>query len=66
VSRPEDPLTGYRFVITLDPGDAYLPRPQADQVPLIADHHEIPQTAQTPFRYFFTISLIAKMSLTYE
>ena len=36
VSMPEDPLTGYRFVITLDPGDAYLPRPQADQVPLIA------------------------------
>lgn len=36
MSMPEDPLTGYRFVITLDPGDAYLPRPQADQVPLIA------------------------------
>ena len=33
---PEDPLTGYRFVITLDPGDAHLPRPQADQIPRIA------------------------------
>jgi phage tail-like protein len=36
MSMPEDPLAGYRFVITLDPGDAYLPRPQADQVPRIA------------------------------
>ena len=33
---PEDSLTGYRFVITLDPGDAHLPRPQADQIPRIA------------------------------
>ncbi len=33
---PEDPLAGYRFVITLDPGDAYLPQPQANLVPLIA------------------------------
>jgi phage tail-like protein len=36
VSMPEDPLAGYRFVITLDPGDAYLPQPQADLVPLVA------------------------------
>ena len=36
MSMPEDPLVSYRFVITLDPGDAYLPRPQADQVPRVA------------------------------
>ena len=36
MSMPENPLAGYRFVITLDPGDAYLPQPQADQVPRIA------------------------------
>lgn len=32
----EDPLPGYRFVITLDPGDAYLPPAQAQLVPLLA------------------------------
>jgi phage tail-like protein len=36
MTMPEYPLPGYRFVITLDPADAHLPRPQADQVPLIA------------------------------
>jgi phage tail-like protein len=32
----ENPLPGYRFVITLDPGDAYLPPAQAQLVPLVA------------------------------
>lgn len=32
----EDPLPGYRFLITLDPGDAYLPPAQAQLVPLVA------------------------------
>jgi phage tail-like protein len=32
----EDPLPGYRFLITLDPGDAYLPPAQARLVPLVA------------------------------
>jgi phage tail-like protein len=36
VSMPENPLTGYRFVITLDAGDAYLPAAQAQLVPLVA------------------------------
>ena len=33
---PENPLPGYRFVITLDAGDAYLPPAQAQLVPLVA------------------------------
>jgi len=33
---PEDPLAAYRFIITLDPGDAYLPWPLAELVMLIA------------------------------
>ena len=36
VTMLEDPLPGYRFVITLDPGDAYLPPAQAQLVPLVA------------------------------
>ena len=32
----EDPLPGYRFLITLDPGDTYLPPAQALLVPLVA------------------------------
>jgi phage tail-like protein len=32
----EDPLPGYRFVVTLDPADAYLPPAQAALVPLLA------------------------------
>lgn len=32
----ENPLPGYRFVLTLDPGDAYLPPAQAQLVPLVA------------------------------
>ena len=32
----ENPLPAYRFVITLDPGDAYLPPAQAQLVPLVA------------------------------
>jgi phage tail-like protein len=32
----EDPLPGYRFLITLDPGDVYLPPAQARLVPLVA------------------------------
>ena len=36
MSMPENPMTGYRFVITLDAGDAYLPAAQAQLVPLVA------------------------------
>jgi phage tail-like protein len=32
----EDPLPGYRFLITLDPGLPYLPPAQAELVPLLA------------------------------
>jgi phage tail-like protein len=32
----ERPLPGYRFVVTLDPADAYLPPAQAALVPLVA------------------------------
>lgn len=32
-----DPLPKYRFVVTLDPGDAYLPPAQAALVPLVAN-----------------------------
>lgn len=31
-----DPLPKYRFLVTLDPGDAYLPAAQAALVPLVA------------------------------
>jgi phage tail-like protein len=33
----EDPLCAYRFVVTLDPADAYLPPQQARLVPLVAN-----------------------------
>jgi phage tail-like protein len=36
VTMLENPLPAYRFVITLDPGDAYLPPAQAQLVPLVA------------------------------
>ena len=32
----EYPLTGYRFLVTLSPGDAYLPAAQAALLPLVA------------------------------
>jgi phage tail-like protein len=32
----EDPLPGYRFIVTLDPADAYLPPAQAVLVSLVA------------------------------
>jgi len=32
----EDPLPGYRFLVTLDPADAYLPAPQAALITLVA------------------------------
>ena len=32
----DDPLTGYRFFVTLDAGDAYLPAAQASLLPLVA------------------------------
>jgi len=32
----EDPLPGYRFIVTLDPADAYLPPAQAVLVALVA------------------------------
>lgn len=32
----EDPLVGYRFLVTLDPADAYLPPAQAALVTLVA------------------------------
>ncbi|CAL9604273.1 phage tail protein [Streptomyces sp. enrichment culture] len=32
----EDPLPKYRFLVTLDPGDAYLPSAQALLLPLVA------------------------------
>jgi len=32
----EDPLPGYRFIVTLDPADAYLPPEQAALVTLVA------------------------------
>ena len=32
----EDPLPAYRFLVSMDPGDAYLPAAQASLVPLIA------------------------------
>lgn len=31
-----DPLPKYRFIVTLDPGDAYLPPAQAQLLPLVA------------------------------
>jgi hypothetical protein len=31
-----EPLTKFRFVVTLDPGDAYLPPAQAVLLPLVA------------------------------
>lgn len=36
MTMPENPMPGYRFVITLDAGDAYLPPAQAHLVPLVA------------------------------
>lgn len=33
---PPDPLPKFHFVVTLDPGDAYLPAAQAALVPLVA------------------------------
>jgi phage tail-like protein len=33
--QDEYPLTGYRFIITLEAGDAYLPRAQANLVPRV-------------------------------
>jgi phage tail-like protein len=36
VSAPLDPLPKYRFIVTLDPGDAYLPPAQAQLLPLVA------------------------------
>lgn len=33
----ENPLISYRFIVTLNPGDAYLPPPQAAQVKLFAN-----------------------------
>jgi phage tail-like protein len=35
VQRP-DPLPRYRFIVTLDPGDAYLPPAQAQLLPMVA------------------------------
>src|SRR5947209_4720943 len=32
----DDPLTSYRFFVTLDAGDAYLPAAQARLLPLVA------------------------------
>jgi phage tail-like protein len=32
----EDPLAGFRFLVTLDPADAYLPAPQAALITLVA------------------------------
>jgi phage tail-like protein len=32
----EDPLPSYRFIVTLQPGDAYLPPSQAALLPLVA------------------------------
>jgi phage tail-like protein len=32
----EDPIPSYRFIVTLEPGDAYLPLTQAAQLPLVA------------------------------
>jgi phage tail-like protein len=36
MSSPLDPLPKYRFIVTLDPGDAYLPPAQAQLLPLVA------------------------------
>jgi len=33
---PEDPIPSYRFIVTLQPGDAYLPPSQAALLPLVA------------------------------
>jgi phage tail-like protein len=33
---PDYPLVGYRFLVTLSPGDAYLPATQAALLPLVA------------------------------
>jgi phage tail-like protein len=35
ITRP-DPLPKYRFIVTLDPGDAYLPPAQAQLLPMVA------------------------------
>jgi phage tail-like protein len=34
---PLDPLPKYRFLVTLDPGDAYLPPAQAQLLPMVAN-----------------------------
>ncbi|OLB75180.1 MAG: hypothetical protein AUI14_21550 [Actinobacteria bacterium 13_2_20CM_2_71_6] len=34
--QPLDPLPRYRFIVTLDPGDAYLPPAQAALLPMVA------------------------------
>ena len=36
MTMPENPLPGYRFVVTLDAGDAYLPPAQRELVVLMA------------------------------
>jgi phage tail-like protein len=36
MSQPLDPLAKFRFLVTLDPGDAYLPPAQAQLLPMVA------------------------------
>ncbi|GAB7044483.1 MULTISPECIES: phage tail protein [Catenuloplanes] len=36
MTTPLDPLPKYRFLVTLDPGDAYLPPAQAQLLPMVA------------------------------
>ncbi|GLY05329.1 MULTISPECIES: phage tail protein [Actinoplanes] len=36
MTAPLDPLAKFRFVVTLDPGDAYLPPAQAQLLPMVA------------------------------
>jgi phage tail-like protein len=36
MTQPLDPLTKFRFLVTLDPGDAYLPPAQARLLPMVA------------------------------
>jgi len=36
MTAPLDPLPKYRFLVTLDPGDAYLPPAQAQLLPMVA------------------------------
>ncbi|MEV6345881.1 phage tail protein [Actinoplanes sp. NPDC051851] len=36
MTAPLDPLTRFRFFVTLDPGDAYLPPAQAQLLPMVA------------------------------